>query len=403
MVFRQRLDSIHKQIAFPPALAIIEKLFSMGYPTVIAGGSVRDSLLGLPAKDLDIATAAPPDVVERAFPKTLAVGKAFGTIVVLAEGLQFEVTTFRSDGEYKNGRHPESVTFTDMEEDAKRRDFTVNALFYDPLNETVIDFVGGMEDLKHKRLQAVGDAEVRFTEDRLRMLRAVRFVGQLGFQLDESSMTAIQKLHQSLATVSAERVFNELRRLLESRFVNDGLTCLLRSQLYRVCWPELEGFDVQSLARYEAFLGWENIFSAIMLEQNAKPDVRLQGWKAPRESLRRVQEQIQSVKILLRESSTRAERARILGGDLFSEVLVLASGQSEDKKKIEEYISEFLEISGQKGRLPEPFVNGQDLLKAGFEPGAKMGQVLRSLYDAQLEGRIRSKAEALERIADFKV
>jgi poly(A) polymerase len=400
MIFRQRLPGIHGYKYFQFAMEVIERLQRRGFQTVFAGGCVRDGLLGVKPKDLDIATAAPPEVVEAEFPRTLAVGKAFGTIIVVGDDCHFEVTTFRTEGPYRDGRHPETVAFSGIEEDARRRDFTVNALFYDPLREEVLDFVGGMEDLNMSLLRTVGLPQERFGEDHLRMLRAVRFVGQLGFRLDPPALHAVQLAYHDLSKVSAERIFNEVRRLLSSRYLKRGLECLLESRLYRVFWSELENFDPVSLERYPVFTGWENAYAAIMTVVGAAPEFRLRSWKVPRESLRRVHEQMEGARRLLDPQGTRAKRAHILARDTVLEILVLATGMSQDPGLIEVYIREYLSITGPSGTLPEPLVTGQDLLQMGIAPGKEMGKILRVLFDAQLEGRLRSKLEALKYVKE---
>jgi poly(A) polymerase len=394
----QRLTILEKHPQFAKGREIVLRLAALGHSTVLAGGCVRDSLLGLPSKDLDLATSATPDEVEKAFERTLAVGKAFGTIVVIMDGQNFEVTTFRSDGPYLDGRHPSSVSFTDIEEDAKRRDFTVNALFYDPLKAEVLDFVDGQEDLARGLLRAVGDPEARFQEDRLRMLRAVRFVGQLGFELERAAMLAIQSGAVEIAKVSVERIFNELRRLLESNFLVKGLVALLESTQEKVFWPELTSLDIDKFLVFPKFVNWENAFAAIChLQGVTDPEARLKAWKAPRDSSRRVKAQLQAIKVFSDARSTRADRARVFGGEVYAEVVVLAQGLF-DEGRLKKWVNEYLEVADDEGRLPKPFVTGEDLVKLGVSPGQKMGEIIKQLFDAQLEHRIRSRPEALSEL-----
>ncbi|MFM8765200.1 MAG: CCA tRNA nucleotidyltransferase, partial [Spartobacteria bacterium] len=169
------------------ATRLVERLRAAGHEAFFAGGCVRDMLLGQEAHDIDIATSAKPDEVQRLFHRTVAVGAAFGVIVVLEDDFEFQVATFRCDGTYKDGRHPESVSFTTAEGDAKRRDFTVNGLFYDPLEKRVIDYVGGEADLKAGILRSIGNPVERFTEDKLRLIRCVRFSASLGFEIEEET------------------------------------------------------------------------------------------------------------------------------------------------------------------------------------------------------------------------
>jgi len=393
-----RLTPLHRQVQFQSAVRLIQSLRDEGFETVFAGGCVRDSLLGVVPKDLDIATAAPPTTVETLFPRTLAVGKAFGTIVVIEDGHNFEVTTFRREGGYTDGRHPSQVEFTDLAEDASRRDFTVNALFYDPLEEKIIDCVNGMQDLSDRRLRTVGRAEERFAEDYLRMLRAPRFVAQLGFALDEEASNAIHKLHHHITQVSAERIFMEMRRLLSSQFLIQGLSTLRATQLEVEVWPEARPADFNKLSAFMPFLGWENAFAAItLLAGGTSGEPRLRAWKAPRESMKRVQQQIDGCRTLQNPDAGRAARARIMGGEVYAETLQLARGFHGDQS-VKEWIQEYLDITGPTGVLPKPFLNGQDLLASGIPPGEKMGVFLKTLYDEQLAGKLRSKDEALERL-----
>lgn len=399
--FQLELEPLRRQEQFPVALEIVRRLRRAGYETVFAGGCVRDGLLGMTPKDLDLATAAPPDEVERVFERTLAVGKAFGTIVVIKENFNFEVTTFRRETDYKDGRHPEKVEFTDLEEDANRRDFTVNALFYDPIAGTLIDCVQGLNDLKAKRLRTVGKAEDRFKEDRLRMLRAPRFVAQLGFVLNEEAVAAIQNQHEAIAQVSAERIFAEMKRLLTSPYSMKGLSTFRETKLDAKVWPESRTVDLSQLEKLMPFLNWEHAFAAVMiLSKQNDVATRLQAWKASKESIRKVQLQMSGLKTLIDMNSSRAERARVLGGDEYAETLELARGFLADDQ-LKTYIHEFLAVSDAAGGLPKPFLNGQDLISQGVEPGQRMGSILKTIYDEQLAGKLRSKAEALERLKDL--
>jgi tRNA nucleotidyltransferase/poly(A) polymerase len=394
----QRLKLLEEHPHFAQAFEIVRRLARDGHTTVFAGGCVRDGLLGVKPKDLDLATSALPDEVERSFERTLAVGKAFGTVIVVKEGRSFEVTTFRADGPYLDGRHPSSVSFTGIEEDAKRRDFTVNALFYDPLEKRVLDFTGGQDDLARGILRAVGKAGERFAEDRLRMLRAVRFVGQLGFELDKESAEAIRRDFAELGKVSVERIFNETRRLLESNYLIKGMGALLASRQERVFWPELSGLDTDRLLVFPKFINWENAFAAVCHIQNVSdPEPRLKAWKAPRDSSRRIQAQLEALKTFADARATRAARARIFGSEIYAETVVLLQGLF-DENRIKKWVAEYLEIADDEGRLPKPFLTGEDLLRMGIPPGQKMGELIRKLFDAQLEARVRSRPEALSEL-----
>src|SRR5437016_4840151 len=179
------------------AREVARRLRARGHVAYFAGGCVRDMVRGLPAKDFDVATDATPDVVQSIFPHTYAVGAHFGVVVVVENGFNFEVATFRSDGVYLDHRHPVDVRFSSPEEDAKRRDFTINGMFFDPAKNEVIDFVGGKADLKAKLIRAIGDPAQRFAEDRLRMLRAIRFATVLEFEIESETWNALQQSSSS--------------------------------------------------------------------------------------------------------------------------------------------------------------------------------------------------------------
>ena len=191
------------------ALSVIKRLTRSGYQAFFAGGCVRDQLRGKQPIDYDIATDARPNQVIKLFKKTIAVGKAFGVIKVLIGGFEFEITTFRSEGPYRDGRHPSKVTFTDLAHDVQRRDFTINGMATDPLKRKIIDLVHGRQDLKKKIVRAIGDPLQRFREDKLRMLRAVRFATELNFTIEPKTKGAIKKTVRQISQVSAERIREE--------------------------------------------------------------------------------------------------------------------------------------------------------------------------------------------------
>lgn len=385
---------------FKDALTIVKTLKERGHVAVLAGGCVRDALLGVAAHDLDLATSALPEEVEKAFARTLALGKDFGTIGVVLEGQTFEVTTFRGEGPYLDGRHPSEVWFTNMEEDARRRDFTVNALFYDPLTDELIDFVGGRQDLADKILRTVGAAEARFGEDHLRMLRGIRFVGQLGFTLDEEALRATRLLKHKLAAVSVERIFTETRKLLGSGHLHLALEVLLKSELHEIFWPELLDLTLPQVKSLPPFINWENVYAGLSLILRQDPRPRLQAWKVSRESQRRVQLQLDAIHTLRDGKSSRADRVRALGGDVYAEVLALC-GLVLPSTQAEAFVNEYLRVAGADGKLPKPWVTGADLIEAGIPAGEKMGQIIKRIYDAQLEARIESREDALKMVGKF--
>ncbi len=198
------------------AVEIVRHLQTAGFSAFWVGGCVRDFLLGREPQDYDIATSARPEQVEKLFKRTVAVGKKFGVMVVLEGGHQFQVATFRAEADYQDGRHPEHVTFANAEADAQRRDFTVNGLFYDPVTEKLHDWVGGEKDLRAKIIRTIGSPEERFAEDHLRLLRAVRFAAQLGFEIEPQTFAAVRALAPKIELISAERIRDELIKLFSA-------------------------------------------------------------------------------------------------------------------------------------------------------------------------------------------
>lgn len=226
------------------ALRVVERLRQAGYEAYWAGGCVRDMLLGLTPHDYDVATNARPEEVQRLFRRTVAVGASFGVIEVLGpkvdgETLKVQVATFRREGPYSDGRHPDSVVFTGATEDAQRRDFTINALFYDPLRQQVLDFVGGQRDLEARLLRAIGNPRERFAEDKLRMLRAVRLAAQFDLTIEAETAKAVRESAEQIRVVSAERIAEELRRLLVHPARRRGMELLLDLNLLSPIFPEL--------------------------------------------------------------------------------------------------------------------------------------------------------------------
>ncbi len=232
---------LHMQRQF--AVEVVERLRADGFIAYWAGGCVRDQILAVVPGDYDVATNAKPDEIRRVFGRkhTLAIGAAYGVIVVLGPpgAGQVEVTTFRSDAEYLDGRHPSRVVFSSPEEDAQRRDFTINGMFYDPLADQVIDFVGGQDDLRRGIIRAIGQPRSRFAEDKLRMLRAVRFAARFQFELDADTMAAIRDMAPQLTVVSAERIAAEMESMLIDQHRARAMNMLLETGLLEVVLPEL--------------------------------------------------------------------------------------------------------------------------------------------------------------------
>src|SRR5260370_2668779 len=249
---------------------VAARLRESGHVAYFAGGCVRDIVRGETPKDFDIATDANPEAVQKLFPHTYAVGAHFGVILVVENGFQFEVATFRSDDAYVDGRHPSAVHFSSPEEDAKRRDFTINGIFYDPVAEKVIDFVGGRADIEVKLVRAIGDPAQRFSEDRLRMLRAVRFATVLDYKIDNQTWSALAANAVSINEISAERIREELVRIFLSPNRTRGWDLLDSSGLMRAILPEIDA--MKGCAQPEQFHPEGDVFEHTRLMVQCLPD-----------------------------------------------------------------------------------------------------------------------------------
>ncbi|MCL2104350.1 MAG: CCA tRNA nucleotidyltransferase [Kiritimatiellaeota bacterium] len=421
------------------ARGIARDLTRTGFQAYFAGGCVRDALLGRPLKDVDIATSASPDQVEKLFEgHTVSVGKAFGVILVQRDGFSFDVATFRTDGPYTDGRHPEGVCFATPEHDAQRRDFTVNGLFRDPESGQVIDFVGGLADLDARVIRAIGDPEARFREDHLRMLRAVRFSAVLGFRLDDGTREAIARHAGWIKRVSAERVATELVRMLcESPRPSAALDLLLETGLLAQVLPEvlaLRGVEQPPQYHPEGDVWTHTCLMLDDLPTPRDPDLTLGvlfhdigkpaafcvapddttgqlrirfpchasiGVRMTKSILTRLKfptERIETVSALVSEhmhfvdaqNMRRAKLRRFLGGPHFPKMLELVRldiKHSNGDFSTWDFLKSQYDAFTDEPVLPEPKIRGRDLLALGIPPGPPMGKLLAELYDAQLEGR----------------
>lgn len=425
---------------YTTAFEILRKIRAAGHTAFFAGGSVRDRLLGREPKDYDIATSALPDRIEALFPKTAAVGKAFGVILVVQNGIETEVATFREDAGYQDGRRPDSVHFCGAQEDARRRDFTVNGMFYDPIDDQLIDYVGGQDDLKKKILRAIGDPPKRFAEDHLRMLRAVRFAHTLGFTIEPATRAAIKAHAADLANISAERIENEFSRILtESRKPGDAVKELVELGLMEHMIPELLPMIGQE--QPEEFHPEGDVFEhtclmlnlmknpsralayTVLLHDVGKPAVAFRGEDRVRfhgheiksaetaeDILRRLRlptKEIQAILTAIRghmrfkdvQKMNRSTLRRLMGADTFDLELELHRVDCEGSHGLLDNYHFLLEQAEQmkdEPALPKRWITGKDLIEMGIQPGPRMGDLLQQAYDAQLEGRFENRQTLLD-------
>lgn len=420
------------------ATRIVRQLREAGHEAYFAGGCVRDQLLGREPLDFDVATSAPPDTVQRLFPRTVPVGAQFGVILVVEEGIPFEVATFRSDEAYVDGRRPSRVHFGSAREDALRRDFTINALFLDPLEGTVVDFVGGQADLGAGIIRAIGDPSARIAEDRLRILRAVRLGARLAFEIEPATRAAIVSGAATLPDIAAERIGDEVVKILTEGAARRGFELLAETGLLPVVLPEVDRMrgveqppdhhpegDVFThtlllLAQLPAG-ATETLALGALLHDVAKPVCagehhgRITFYGHPAvgaemaiaicQRLRRSRSTWERVEYLVRNhlrlvqapEMRLATLKRMLREEGFEELLALARmdalASNRDLQYVDFCIRRRTELAAEEIR-PARLLGGDDLIAMGYAPGPRLGEILRALEEAQLEGHLTTLEEA---------
>lgn len=386
---------------------ILTTLQEAGFEAYVAGGAVRDLWLGLEPKDFDLASSATPEEIEKLFPRTEGVGKQFGIMIVVTDGGPIEVARFRADAEYKDGRHPTAIEFSSSEEDAKRRDFTINALFYDTQKGEVIDYASGIEDLEKKLIRCVGDSSQRFAEDSLRMLRAVRFHSQLrGFTLDPELMQAIRKQSKRLSLVSRERITQEVGKIFLSPQPSVGLFDLVLTSL----WAPVFHVPEPNAAFHTQFDGLSEIYSELTGKKPslalfvAAASIWLPAWK-PEESFVLSKEQknaIRAVPSLIPQLEKylqleRAQKKLLLAEPFVEEAITIMRVSREDAilDQLDEAEEDRARWSTNGALNPPPLLAGADLLALGHSAGPGIKSLLDKVRYAQLSEEISTKEEAL--------
>jgi poly(A) polymerase len=420
---------------------IVQRLRDASHVAFYAGGCVRDMLRGVPPHDYDIATGARPEQVQELFRRTYGVGAHFGVIVVHEQGHDFEVATFRSDGAYIDGRRPESVVFSSPQEDAERRDFTINGMFFDPLKGEVIDYVGGEEDLIQRRLRAIGDPAARFREDRLRILRAVRFATVLGYEIDAATWDAVCASAPQIHEVSAERIREELVKTLVHPNRLRGFDLLDQSGLLRQIIPEFEA--LKGCTQPEQFHPEGDVFVhtramvgllppvevsvplvfSVLLHDIAKPPtrtvdptgrIRFNGHdKLGAEMTAVIMERLRFSRADI-DATVEAVDQHMVFKDVQNMRVAklkrfMARPHFEDEMELHrvdctsshgyldnyEYIRSRQEEFANEPLIPEPLITGNDLIKLGLRPGPRFKEILEAVQSRQLEGTLVSPEAAL--------
>lgn len=428
------MDKSKKELA----LQIVQTLRQKGFEAYFVGGCVRDLLLKKNPKDFDIATNATPKQVGSIFPRTVAVGAQFGVMVVILNGKNFEVATFRADKEYADGRHPTEVRFTDAKEDALRRDFTVNGLFYDPVKRNVMDWVGGEKDLVRKTIRAIGDPKMRFTEDKLRLLRAVRFASVLDFKIEPKTFLAIKKLAPKIQEVSQERVRDELVKMFTGPHPGSALALLDKTGLLNEVLPEI--YQMKGVQQPKAYHPEGDVFihTKLLMEQLEDPSAVLAfgcllhdvGKPATFKRSDRIRFNGHD-RVGAAMAEKILERLRF-SNDLKEQIVACVDGHMrfKDVKQMREstlkrflqrktfhteleqhridclashgdlsnwrFLKKKIKTLSQEEIRPLPLISGRDLLKLGYQEGPLIGKMLRSVEESQLEGKLTEKQRALQ-------
>jgi len=406
---------------------VVRVLQQHGHEAYFAGGCVRDVVLGVEPSDYDVATDATPDRVRELFRVTQFVGEAFGVAMVKLKGAWVEVATFRTEWGYSDGRRPDNVEYSDAETDAQRRDFTINGMFYDPVTDRVIDFVNGGADLEAKVIRAIGDPHLRFGEDYLRMLRAVRFAARLGFEIEADTAEAIRVHAVRLAQISRERIGMEVAAMLERPSRTEAVRLMQGLGLDAAVLDEpnvqrtpIAVSSLATLADYPtALVVW-------LLDRHLDPELPdddaalldalrrlkhvqiIRRWRKAlvlsnehRDTLRQVFDQLPTA--LTWFDQPIAQRKRLLARDEWMQVrwamgaaLSLCEESDFDTPLMDEQVAEL----EREGVAPEPLITGDDLIAMGLEPGPAFRKLLDDVYDAQLEGRVSDKDEAMDMARD---
>ena len=397
---------------------VCDRLGKAGYQALLAGGCVRDLLMNREPNDFDIATDATPDQVEALFPQALTVGKQFGvTILPFPGGFNLEVATFREDLEYKDGRRPEGVKFSSPEKDAQRRDFTVNALFMEPGSQKVIDFVGGQADIQRKIIRTVGKPEQRFEEDKLRLLRAVRFTSQLGFTIASDTLSAIIMLAPEAAVVSRERIRDEIVKLLKPQGRVTALELLLSTGLFGALFPKLAllvfGEETEWLKRFEIASDGREVSSTLALaifhfpagqslDRKTLRETHLKTLKLDNAAIDEISFALESVPTFLDPKSKRkGEIVTMLahaGAKTALELCEIEEIRTKGKVTAERvaYLDELKAKLTSDGKKPPAHLSGTDGKAVGIAPGPRLGALLNEAYLLQLEGKLATRDDALD-------
>lgn len=385
------------------AFKVVKKLVENGYTAYYAGGWVRDYIMGNPSDDIDIATDAHTEDIIRLFDITIPVGIAFGSVIVVFEKHQFEVSSFRSDGPYYDGRHPETVSYSSPEVDAQRRDFTINGMFYDPLKKEIIDYVHGREDIDNKIIRTIGDANERFAEDRLRMIRAVRFAVRFGFPIEKKTKQSIVAYSSTLfPAVAIERIWQEFNKMVKDGFFAAAIKMMFELGLLSTIFPQLESIE-EAVSRLEKFpfncptiLWVMELFAGNDLEEQINLCDYL---KVSREDKRLVEYVYQGQRLISSNDVEDVSWAHFYAHKDDHLCLDILSLRYKDSSFMDEHQQRKNRLQSHIERIitKNPVVKAKDLLDRGVKPGKTMGLLLKEAERISVNNNILD-AESVIRI-----
>ncbi len=440
-------EKIKNSEIYITALEVIKTLSDAGFESYIVGGAVRDLLIKKNPKEYDICTSATPNEINKIFKKSKLVGQSFGVSIVLQNQYAFEIATFREDFDYLDGRHPDKVKYTkNVKNDIQRRDFTVNGLLFDPISNKVIDHCDGVSDLKNKIIRTIGDPFERFSEDYLRILRAIRFSNQLNFEIEKKTSKAMEELSQKVVNISIERVRDEISKILLSASPGKGIRLLDKYYILNIFLPEiLEMKNVQQPPDFhpegDVFVHTclvldklsesisENSIEVVygaLFHDIGKPDtydktdrIRFNrheyvgAIKAEKicKRLKFSNKQTESIVSLVKEhmkfgnikNMKKSTFKKFVSIENFNDHLKLHKADclgSHEDLSLFDFTVQKLDQLNNEPILPKPFINGNDLIDLGIKPGPNYKSILSEIFDDQLEGNIKSRDEALIKLKE---
>ncbi len=447
------MKHVEKLKPFPSELLdftreVVVELRKAGHKAFCVGGCARDTLLGIEPKEYDITTSATPQEVSEIFPHTVPIGVSFGVILVITGKYQFEVATFRRDQSYTDGRHPDKVIYSSEEqEDVRRRDFTINGMLYDPIEEEVIDYVDGIRDIKSKIVQTIGDPYERFNEDKLRMMRAIRFSSRYNFELNLDTFQAIEKLAADITQVSGERIRDEITKIITQSNPGHGLNMLSVSGLLKYILPDVEIMNgveqppefhpegdvfihtclvLDKLHKNQAgFVSPELAIGALLHDVGKPPTfsvsdrIRFNGHdklgaamskKICRE-LKFSNKQIEVIYALIRDhlkfkdvfNMKKSTLKRFIGMPHFEEHMALHLADCQASHGLTaayDFVMEKYNDFEEEEIKPTPLISGRELIEMGYKPGPLFSDILNFVEEAQLEGEITNMQEAIEAVLE---